>query len=304
MRFCKPLTLLHFALAAIICPFVFLACAGCDDDPVRPVETNTCWKALDSTSPGFPHSISPAWSPSGKYIAFVGFFDSCNDLSPAVYITERGGKSRRALNISGSVVRWLPPGDSVLIVNGGIFGGGGLIKYNIDTEERTPLGIQTRFPFFDTSPDGKAIYYEGNPIDSTSAGGIYRYNIATKSVDTLIGGGKPAISPDGLMMSLSRGPLYLYNFEDSSIVNLDPRPTIQVSDWTPDGNWIVYDKISPGEIWRTDLTGLKQFITKGFAPPSVSPDGRFILYTNISPDGFQHVWIVNFEGGGAREFIQ
>ena len=303
MRYCKPLRSIHFVLVAAVCPLLVLACAGCDDDPVRPIQTNTCWKSLDSTAAGFPHSASPAWSPTGKYVAFAGFFDSCNEFSRAIYITETGGKSRRALNIFGSVVRWLPPGDSVIIVNEGLFGGGELVKYNIETDERTPLGIQTRLPFFDTSPDGNAIYYEGNPVDTTSPGGIYRYNISTKLVDTLIGGSWPAVSPDGLKLSLSRGPLYVYNMEDSSLVKLDPRLSVQISDWTPDGTRVVYD-IGTGEIWITELTGIRKFLTKGFAPPSVSPNGRYVLYTKGSPDGLRHVWIVKLEGGGEREFIE
>ena len=186
---------------------------NCNDSPVRSKETNTCWRPLDSSITGASHSESPAWSPSGKLVAFVGYFDSCNNPHNAIYLTESGGKSRRALNIFGSVVHWLPPGDSLLIVNEGLFGGGELVKYNIETNVKTPMGIQTLQSDFDVSLNGRFIYYDD--------GWISEYDLITGASRRLVEfGGSPAISPSGNQLLYLVGKLNLFNLRDSTTITI------------------------------------------------------------------------------------
>ncbi len=293
----------QFVLVAAVCPFLVLACAGCDDDPVRPIETNTCWKPVmaDPDSPQ-THSTTAAWSPSGRFVAFLGTFDSCNNANLSLYITEIGGKSRRSLNIIGSVVKWLPPGDSVLIINEGLFIGGGLIKYNLNTLEKTPLGIQTRLPFFDVSDDGRYIYYEGPKIDSTSAGGIYRFDFTDSSVVAITPGGTPSVSPDGKFLALSKGPLFFYDLAADTIHRLSNEGTLP--DWTPDGKLIVYRSIATAEINSSDLLGNITVLTEGFGAPNVSPNGNWILYDALSSDNYEHIWRRSMDGRVAYEYIK
>jgi Tol biopolymer transport system component len=237
-----------------------------------------------------------------KYVAFLGAFDSCNNENLSVYLTEGGGKSRRALGFVAAVIRWLPPGDSVLIVNDGFFGTGKLFKFNLDTMVKTPLGIQTRLPPFDVSNDGKYIFYEGATIDSTSAGGIYCYSLDNGEVSSISPGGNPAVSPDGKLLALSKGPLFVFDLTSGIIRQLYDRG--RVPDWTPDGKWILAGDNTRFEIRKTDLQGNTQLITKGFGAPNVSPDGQWVLYQNISADNYDGVWVVRIDGSDAHEYIK
>jgi WD40-like Beta Propeller Repeat len=267
---------------------------NCNDSPVRPKETNTCWKPLDSTITGFSHSEGPAWSPSGKFVAFVGFFDSCNNPHQAIYITESGGKSRRALNIIGSVVHWLPPGDSVIIVNEGLFGGGELVKYNIETDVRTPLGINTTSTFFDVSSDGRFIYYDDVWISER--------DLINSTFRRLIEfGASPAVSPSGALLSYGVGTLNIFDLGDSTVRVL--RDEVLTTDWLNDTLIAGYSN-ETRRIGLIDLNGNETDITTGFGPISVSPDGNRILFRTFSVDSNIHIWIVDVDGGGRREFIR
>jgi len=281
--------------------FMAIGLENCSDSPVRPKETNTCWKPLDSSITGASHSEGPAWSPSGKLVAFVGFFDSCNNPHNAIYLTESGGKSRRALNIFGSVVHWLPPGDSVLIVNEGLFGGGELVKYNIETNVRTPLGIQTRQTFFDVSSDGRFIYYEADPVPPHLGSSIIEHDMSDSSERALVAGSAPSISPSGLLLAYGIGTLNIYDFLDSSIRIL--RDPVLVPRWVND-TLIAFNDNEARRIGLIDLNGNETDITTGFGPISVSPDDNNILFRTFSADGNIHIWIVDMKGGNRREFIR
>jgi Tol biopolymer transport system component len=276
---------------------------NCNDSPVRPKETNTCWKPImaDPDSPQ-PHSTTAVWSPSGKYVVFLGFFDSCNNPSTSLYITETGGKSRTALNMVGSMARWLPPGDSVLIINEGLFVGGELVKYNIETRVRTPLGIQTRLPLFDVSEDGKYVFFEGDPIDSTSAGGIYRFDFSNEEIIPISPGGSPAVSPSGTLLALSKGPLFVFDLATRVVLQLNADG--RIPDWTRNSQNIVYRNLRPPEIRVTDLAGQAITLQEGFGAPNVSPDGNWVLYESLSSDNYEHVWITSIDAEVKREFIK
>ncbi len=288
-----PKTTPHILTLLLLGSLAF-ALADCSDSPVKPVETNTCWQPLDSSITGSSHSEGPAWSPSGKLVAFVGYFDSCNNPHNAIYLTESGGKSRRALNIFGSVVHWLPPGDSVLIVNEGLFGGGELVKYNIETDVRTPLGINTTSTFFDISRDGRFIYYDDVWISE--------YDLATNTSRMLIEfGASPAISPSGLLLSYGVGTLNIFDLSDSTIRIL--RDQVLSTSWVNDTLLAFYSN-EARRIGLIDLNGNETDITTGFGPISVSPDDNNILFRTFSADGNIHIWIVDIDGAGRREFIR
>jgi len=285
--------------ALVLIGVLAVGLGNCNDSPVRHIETNTCWKPLDSTITGFSHSEGPAWSHSGKFVAFVGSFDSCNNPHEAIYITESGGKSRRALDIVGSVVHWLPPGDSVIIVNEGLFGGGELVKYNIETDVRTPLGIQTRQTFFDVSSDGRFVYYESEPIPPHLGASIMEHELMSGSERPLVAGSRPSISPSGLLLAYGLGTLNVYDIRDSSIsVIRDPALT---PDWLND-TLIAFHSNAERRIGLIDLTGNETDITTGFGPISVSPDGNHILFRTFSDDENIHIWIVDVKGGDRREY--
>ncbi|MCH7879268.1 MAG: PD40 domain-containing protein [candidate division Zixibacteria bacterium] len=323
MRSFKLLRTIHFVLVAAVCPFVFLACAGCDDDPLRPVSNlPACWKPLvadtarmgDTTgdTPIIPEpttstaQFGPAWSHSGAEVAYFSYYDSCNNRDPGIYVANAEvGARRRKLPVFGAFFKWMP-GDTELMVNTGFGGGGELVIYNLLSDSITPLGIQTRFPIFDISDDGRYIYYEGEPAPQHQSASIYEYDLETGAEWAVVAGAGPAISPDGNLLAYSFGTFRVYNFSDSSITEL---PGGGIADWTPDGQNIVYaDGI--GKIFISDLLGNLREITGqhdlfgAFGPISVSPDNTTILYKHASMDYFEHIWKIQIDGASAVQFAQ
>ena len=303
---------IQFVLAAAVCPFLVLA--GCDDDPVRPVNIlPACWKPLVADTAGFldpaPGSAqsSATWSNTGDQVAFFSRYDSCNDGDQGIYIaSSEGGARRRKIPALGPFFKWIP-GDTELIINTGFGGAGGLVIYNLISDSITPLGIQTRFPIFDISDDGRYIYYEGEPAPQHQGSSIYEYDRATNTEWAIVAGAHPAISPNGMYLAYAAGPLFLYSFDDSTSAELAPGGSSP--DWTPDGQNIVYAN-GLGKIFITDLLGNLTEITGqpgvsgAFGPVSVSPDGLTILYQHVSTDFFRHIWRINIDGNSATQFTK
>lgn len=308
MRSFKLLRTIHFVLVAAVCPFVFLACAGCDDDPVRPVSNlPACWRPLVADTAVFPETgplastaqTNPAWSYSGTQVAFFSYYDSCNNRDPGIYLASaEGGARRKKLPVFGPIFKWMP-GDTELMVNTGFGGAGELVIYNMISDSITPLGIQTRFPIFDISDDGRYIYYEGEPAPQHQGSSIFEYDRTDGTEWAIVAGAHPGISPDRKFLAYAAGPLKMYSFGDSTTREL--APTGSTPDWTPDGQNIVYaDGI--GKIFITDLTGNVKEITGqhdlagAFGPVSVSQDIATIIYTQLSNDFFQHIWRISIDG--------
>ncbi len=303
----------QFVLVATVCPFLFLACAGCDDDPVRPVnDLPDCWKPLVADTVGNPDPApgsaqsSATWSTAGDQVAFFSRFDSCNDVDQGIYIASSdGGARRRKIPALGPFFKWMP-GDTELMINTGFGFGGELVIYNLLSDSITPLGIQTRFPIFDISDDGRYVYYEGEPAPQHQSATIYEYDLVTKTEWAVVMGAGPAISPDRSMLAYGFGTFRIYRFSDSSITEL---PGGGRADWTPDGQSIVYAD-GLGKIFITDLLGNLTEITGqagvsgAFGPVSVSPDGLIILYQRISSDFFRHIWKITIDGNSATQFTQ
>jgi len=130
---------------------------SCEDSPVRPKARHTipdCWNPLAVDTTGYPDPAptqaqsSPVWSNSGKLVAYLSFYDSCNVRDVGLYIADSGGGAvRRKIPVFGAYCQWLP-GDSELIVSTGFGGAGELVLYNLNTDSATPLGIHPRFPVF------------------------------------------------------------------------------------------------------------------------------------------------------------
>jgi Tol biopolymer transport system component len=247
------------------------------------------------------------WSNSGQQVAYFSYFDSCNDRDKGIYIAPAsGGVSRRKLPITGAYYQWLP-GDTQLIVNTGFVFGGELVIYNLNTDSVTPLGIQTRFPIFDVSRDGRFIYYEGEPVPPHQGSSIFEYDRQTGAEWAVAAGATPGISPNGEYLAYVAGPLFLYKFDDSTVRELTPSGL--TPEWTPDELRIVSaDGI--GKIFVTDLAGSITYLIgehslKGaFGPISLSPNGQRILFTMFTDGLIEQIWEISIDGGEARQFTQ
>jgi len=289
---------------------------GCEDSPVQPKAPTTvpsCWNSLFVDTAGNPNAFpleaqsAPVWSNSGELVAYFSYFDSCNVRDPGIYIADSArGAFRRKILVFGAYYQWLP-GDTELIVNTGFGGSGQLVHYNLNSDSVTPLGIQTQFPVFDVSNDGRYIYYEGEPEPSHPRLSIFEYDRETGVVWAIAEGASPGVSPDRTYLAYVAGPLYLFRFSDSTITEIAPRGGFL--DWTPDGRSIVHsDRI--GKLLITDIDGNSQEILGvhsrdgAFGPISLSSDGKRLLYQRVSDDFFLHIWETNLDGSLTKQFSQ
>lgn len=212
-----------------------------EDEAPRPIGTSGIW-VFSPDAPGTPtrrltpltlYADFPAWSPDGTMIAFAGFAQSGDELSPNfdIYVMSASGGAARALTRSPTV----------------------------DEEEPS------------WSPDGTKIVYGrsgGDPTDSpdiwvmNSDGSNQRALVATADYDH-----RPAWSPDGEEIAFMR---QLNNMEivvikaDGAGFRLLTRNPSDDSDpaWSPDGERIVFvsDRTGSDELFVIDAEGggLKQ----------------------------------------------
>lgn len=243
---------------------------------------------------------NPAISSDGKQMAFYGAFDSIGNVAPGIYISDSDGKNKRPTGVFGTTVVWLP-GDSELIINTGIFAGGELVSYNLDSHEVSPLGIETFRLVFAISSDGKFLYYVGSPIDSTYSSGIYRYSLEGGIVEAIVGGDSPSISKDGSILVFSRSTICYFLFPDSSQIcfGFNGRNPI----WTHDDQSIVYNN-SRGEIYIADLSGNSRHLVDGEGAMDISSNGQSVLFARVAEDFQIHIWRINLDGTGLQQITQ
>ncbi len=243
---------------------------------------------------------APSWSNSGDRIVYVSFYDSSGQPNVDLYLTDTTGIPKTPIDVPGASARWLP-GDSELVINPGFFSGGSLLKLNLNTGLTTQLSIPTVGTTIDVSNHGQFIYYTGPMIDSQWSEGIHQFNIAIGLNTPLVAGSIPAVSPDGGKIAFTRQGLYVYDIQSAAILKLFSKGRAE-PDWTPDGNYLVFR--SADSILKVDLLGNAQLLARaaGEGGVSVSPDGKKILLCAESPDFRLHLWIMNIDGTGLRQF--
>jgi Tol biopolymer transport system component len=191
----------------------YLAVAGHASSIKNPTEdvflVDARGKVLRDLTPGFEESIwSLAWSPDGRWIAFVG-----GASGSGVSVVSRTGRGlngepeptdvwRPGYDGGPDSVHWFPDGKHLLLgVRGGL----------------DPIGAY-------------AINLDGSALHLVLRDVFY-----------------PALSPDGsrLAYNLSGRPdLYVSNLDGSDRRRLTNTPRLLESDpsWSPDGRWIAFDR--------------------------------------------------------------
>ncbi len=206
--------------------------------------------------------ISPAWSPSGKQLAYVSF----ESRKPVVYVHDIAtGKRRLIANFRGSnsAPAWAPDG-STLAVTLSRDGNSQLYTINANGGEPKRLmqsaGIDTE-PVY--SPDGKAIYFVS---DRGGAPQIYKVPSSGGSAQRVTFDGSynisPTLSPDGKHMayiSRASGAFRLH------VMDLTGGTTLAVTDtggdespsFAPNSKLIVYATQQQGRdaLMTTTLDG-------------------------------------------------
>jgi TolB protein len=141
--------------------------------------------------------LSPAWSPDGKYIAYVSFETS----RPAIFMQEIAtGKRTQLTNFQGlnGAPAWSPDGKKLALV---LSKDGNPEIYTLDIASRRFTRITNHFGI-DTEPawsnDGKAVMFTSNRGGKPQ---IYQITLSSKRIERLTFDGdynaKPQVTPDG-----------------------------------------------------------------------------------------------------------
>lgn len=142
--------------------------------------------------------ISPAWSPDGKELAYVSFYE---DRKPVVWVQNlQTGARRRVANFKGSnsAPAWSPDGAQLAVT---LSRDGGSQLFLIGKDGSNPRRI-TQSHAIDTepafSPDGRTLYFVSDRGGSPQ---IYRQPVGGGSAERVTFQGSynvsPALSPDG-----------------------------------------------------------------------------------------------------------
>jgi WD40 repeat protein len=89
---------------------------------------------------------------------------------------------------------------------------------------------------------------------------------------------------------------------------LESQHTVYLTDWSPDGRYLIYTQLSPegrNELWLLSLGADSKpvpFLQTAFneLQGEVSPDNRWIAYTSDQSGGFNEIYATSFPSGGSR----
>ncbi len=201
--------------------------------------------ALTSAEP----IISPAWSPDGRWLAYVSF----EDQKAVVWVQDLvTGVRRRLANFRGSnsAPAWSPDGQRLAVA---LSQDGGTQLYTLATSGGAPERL-TRSSGIDTEPtysaDGKSVYFV-----SDRGGGPQVYRVAASGAPS--GGNaervtfsgayniSPALSPDGKLLAyISRqGSAYrlmTLGLDNGTLTTLTDTQDDESPSFAPNGRLLVY----------------------------------------------------------------
>jgi TolB protein len=219
------------------------------------------------------YGASPAWSPDGKRLAYVG---SDANFNPRLYVTNADGRDKRRLPVdfdadyqAGSDVSWSPDGRKIA---------------------------------FDGGPGGEDHIYELN----AEGGGLRQLTRAHEDTS-------PAWSPDGKKIAFVRGissfDIYVMKADGSEQRKLaaGDSPT-----WSPNGATIAFDRGGgaysgeSGGLYAMNADGSNQHRLGNGTSPAWSPDGKLIAFfccSGYATSG-NGIYVVDAAGGRLRRLAR
>lgn len=147
---------------------------------------------------------------------------------------------------------------------------------------------------------GDSLDTDGDGQDDEYFGGIWLIHATTGTTQPLVKGfGTPAWNPDGTQLAMGAGgQIFTIGVTSLEPARVDTNSLLQLTsegrnyfpDWSPDGQWIVYDSNADRayDIWKMlyDGTRKRKLSTDdiGGRIPNWSPDGKYIVHERYFSD--------------------
>ena len=274
--------------------------------------------------------------------------------SEGVWLIHPDGADDHQINANGMTVLlpdWSPDGKKLVVTSRG----GDtepLYEYDLATESFRQL-FECKDPCLGDdnpvySPDGTKVLFTRAllPIvhsyamnaDVPSDCGLWIGDVASGEVKQITSNSNPPCdreyfprwSPDGTQIVYMRDPfengsptgtsVYIINADGTNERQItDPVTFGGTADWSPDGQWIVFDtyplvefnfvpKISNLYRIHPDETDLEQLTFNETTDlratqPHYTPDGKWIIFTSVTPSS-RSLWVIPAEGGNPIVIVQ
>jgi TolB protein len=258
---------------------------------------------------------SPAWSPDGKRIVYVGYTSNTQNIFTC---NESGGDVFQVTNIENGVgpiwtPSWSPDGQQIAFTTQlkdtpgiakvfSVASSGGKIS------QITPDSIATQGCHY--SPVESSIIFDGDLFKGLGIN-ILKFNLKSGKITQITKGefydGWPEYSPDGGWIAFESNrnstqdrPLSVWiTDKNGDGLQMVTTQDGQHPNWSPNGKWIVFSTHRNGnfDIWIISLESKNEIqITNSTANenrPSWSPDGTKIAYDSVVSPGVPSIYIVS-----------
>lgn len=210
----------------------------------------------------------PVWSPDGRRVAF----QSTRSGNTDIWTMNADGSDVRRLTEhpeTDSLPSWSPDGRTILFTSWRMEGfeenrGPRIYAMDVDgeNERRLVQDALNASAGATWSPDGKRIVYErredkGADICIADADGQNERRL-TNDAEKGIHNGASTISPDGKWIAFHSGGGSSTSIVVMALDGTNRRTIVSGSDnwfprWSPDGRWLVYSAVAPGERGNVDV---------------------------------------------------
>lgn len=224
------------------------------------------------------------------------------DLDEDGYEIVIDGGAPSSIAIDGSITAGgLSPGDHTVALQDDAFNC--FVAGNNPRTVTVAAGAETEVNF-----DVACRYHLYNRIafqsDRSGSPGIYALDPYSPGSERPLGlgGGHPAVSPDGLWIAYaSTGDIWLARSDGSGAGQItDTSAQDSYPAWSPDGEWIAFER--DDQVWKMRADGSNPTnLGAAGSGPTWSPDGTRIAYE--SPNNFGDIWVMNASGSG-QTYVQ